>query len=77
MERTSWTDERLDELAARSESQFELLRGDMRDLRAEIRELRTDMHLEITSVRRDMFHGVIALFGSQVAVFAVLLAQAL
>jgi hypothetical protein len=47
----------------------------MREMRAEIGQLRSDVHSEITSVRRDMFHGAIAIFGSQVAIFAVLLAQ--
>lgn len=91
MERSTWSDERLDDLAARGESQFELLRAELRDarnemhgmraefrdFRAELRQLRSDMHSELVTVRRDMFHGAIAIFGSQVAIFAVLLAQSL
>jgi DNA anti-recombination protein RmuC len=121
MERGAWTDERLDDLAARGESQFELLVSEMRTARTELRELRADMHTELgqlrkdmhtelgqlradmhtelghlrknmhtelgqlradmhtdlTGVRRDMLHGVIALFGAQVAIFAVLLGQSL
>ena len=59
------------------DSQFELLGAEMREMRAELGQVRSDMHSEITGVRRDMFHGGIAIFGSQVAIFAVLLAQTL
>jgi len=95
MERSTWTDERLDDMVARADSQFELLRGEIGelrgDLRREIGELREEMRGsigelreemrgsigELHAVRRDMFHGAIALFGSQVAILAVLLAQSL
>jgi len=64
MDRSVWTDERLDDLAARGESQFELLRSETRDLReemrefrAEMRDMRAEMHADSTRIRRDMFHG--------------------
>lgn len=81
MERATWTDERLDDLVARIDSQFELLRADMAEfrteMRTEMRELRSDLTVEIRASRRDMFHGFIALFGSQAAIFAVLMAERL
>ena len=71
-------------MVARNDSQFELLRTDMAEMRnemragfAQIRSEMTDMRAEIRDVRRDMFHGAIALFGSQTALFAVLLAHTL
>jgi hypothetical protein len=70
MERTSWTDERLDDLVARVDNQIELFRGEMAEFRTEIRS-------ELRESRRDMFLGFIAVFGSQVAIFAVLLADQL
>ncbi len=75
-------------MVARTDSQFELLRSEMRegfaDLRTEMRggfaEVREEMRAlgsRIDDTRRDMFHGVIAIFGSMVAVFAVLVAHTL
>jgi hypothetical protein len=79
-----WTDERLDDMVAGNNAHFDRLwaemgamRAEMRELRTEMRELRTDMHAGFEAVRRDMFHGAIALFGSQAALFAVLVVQAL
>ena len=71
MDRSVWTDERLDDLAGRGESQFELLRSETRELRAEMREfrgemrdMRAEMHADSTRIRRDMFHWAIALFAA-------------
>ena len=77
MERSAWTDERLDDMVARTDSSFDMLRAEMADMRTEMREGFRDLASRIDDVRRDMFHGVIAIFGSIIAVFAVLLAQSL
>jgi hypothetical protein len=106
VERSAWTDERLDDLAARGDSQFELLRTEMRDAREEfraemremreefraemrefrvemrefrtdMREMRAEMHAGFTSVRRDMFHGAVALFGTLAAMVAAMFVHAL
>ena len=84
MERSAWTDERLDDMVARTDGNFDLLRTDIADLRDEMRGMRGEMRdgfrelsARVDDTRRDMFHGVIAIFGSLVAVFAVLLAQSL
>ena len=77
VDRSVWTDERIDDLAQRGESQFELLREEMRDMRAEMREMRAEMHAGFTSVRRDMFHGAVALFGTLAAMIVAMFAHAL
>ena len=88
MERSTWTDERLDDMVARTDSQFELLRTEMAEMRSEMRsefaetrreltQTRSEMHGEFSDVRREMFHGVIALFSAQVVLLAAILAQSL
>ena len=68
-------------MVAASNTQFDRLWTEMREMRAEMREmevrLQTEIHAGFQSIRRDMFHGAIALFGSQAALFAVLVVQAL
>lgn len=64
-------------MAAANNAQSERLWAEMRDMRAEMREMRAEMHAGFEAARRDMLHGAIALFGSQAALFAVLVAQAL
>ena len=46
-------------------------------MRAEMREMRADMHAGFTSVRRDMFHGAVALFGTLAAMIVAMFAHAL
>jgi hypothetical protein len=81
VDRSVWTDERLNDLAARGESQFELLRTELRDAREEsrqeMRDMRAEMHAGFTSVRRDMFHGAVALFGTLAAMIVAMFAHAL
>lgn len=71
-------------MAARTNSSFDLLRTEIAEMRGEMRagfvELREEMRTlgrRIDDTRRDMLHGVIAMFGSIMAVFAVLLGQTL
>lgn len=49
------------------------LRADMKAMRTELRADVTEMH----AMRRDMFHGAIALFGAQLATLAAILAVVL
>ena len=53
------------------------MRAEMRDMRAEMRDMRAEMHAGFQAIRRDMFHGAIALFGSQAALFGVLIVRGL
>jgi hypothetical protein len=59
MERTAWTDERLDDLSRRMDAGFERVDRDVRDLRAEMRA-------EFADVRMEMRNG----FGEVRAEFA-------
>ena len=65
MERGTWTDERLDDLARRMDDGFARVAADIRELRAELRSgidtvrveiggLRTDLGGEISSVRDEL-----------------------
>lgn len=77
MERTVWTDERLNDLVDRIDSQFDLFRAEMVEFRTEMRQFRAEVGEELRETRRSMFHGFIAVFGSQGAILAVLLAERL
>jgi hypothetical protein len=41
MERTMWTDERLDDLSQRMDAGFDRVDSDIRELRGDVKELRT------------------------------------
>ena len=53
MERSAWTDDRLDDMAARNDRQFELLRGDMAEMRTEMREGFAQLRTEMADMRSD------------------------
>jgi hypothetical protein len=44
MQRQTWTDERLDDLSRRMDHGFDRVDRDLRDIRGEIRELRSLIH---------------------------------
>jgi len=80
VERSAWTDERLDDMLARNESQFDRILIEMaalrEEVRTEMRAMRSEIGAELRAVRRDMFYGFVAMFTAMIAVFGVLLAQA-
>ena len=51
MERTTWTDERLDDLSRRMDTGFERVDRDIRDLRSEMRAGFVDVRSEINGLR--------------------------
>jgi hypothetical protein len=55
MERTTWTDERLDDFSRRMDAGFATVHADLRDLRSEVRadmaELRTELRGELSAFR--------------------------
>jgi hypothetical protein len=51
MERSAWTDERLDDFAASVTGELRLLRTEMRE---EFRAMRTEMHEEFRAMRAEM-----------------------
>jgi hypothetical protein len=54
MERTAWTQERLDDLATTMNSRFDRVDGDIRELRGEVHALRGELHTEIGTLRSDL-----------------------
>jgi len=52
-----WTDERMDDLAARMDAGFARVDGDIRELRGEIRDLRGEVHRMGDGLRGEM-HGI-------------------
>jgi hypothetical protein len=77
MERSVWTDERVDDMVARNETRFELLHAEMRETRAEMREGFREMREELSKVNRNMLHLTIGMIGAFAALFAALVAQSL
>jgi hypothetical protein len=87
MERTAWSDERINDA-------FELLRRDIGELRADIRGLRTDMgadvgglradmgeefrsvRSELASLNRQMFLGAVGIIAALLGVLATIVATA-
>jgi hypothetical protein len=51
MERTAWTDQRLDDLSGRIDQGFTRVDADLRELRTEIGTLRTELGGEIAAFR--------------------------
>jgi hypothetical protein len=67
MERSAWTDERLDDLAASMDRNFALVRADIGDVRTEIRELRSDLSAWQRQIAQIGWGLAIALIGAIVA----------
>jgi len=53
VERSTWTDERLDDKMQAIDRTFELMRDELRGMRTEMRELRQDLTSEMTGLRSD------------------------
>ena len=62
MERATWTDERLDDLAEAMRTGFARVDQDIRDLRGEMHtgltDLRAEMHTGLTDLRTEMHTGL-------------------
>jgi hypothetical protein len=52
-------------------------RAEMREFRAEMQTMRAEMQAGFTSIRRDMFHGAVALFGTLAAMIAAMVVHTL
>lgn len=84
MERTVWSDERIDDRFAhfdRNMDQFREemrdFRAEMRDFRSEMRDMRTEMHAGFVSLRRDMLLAFLTMTTMLVATMATILAKTL
>ena len=79
MERTGWTDERLDDLAESTRSGFARLDQDVRDVRVELGSLRNELKGEIQDLRQTMVRVGAGLIGSMIfgflSVFAAILVR--
>ncbi|HEX8075566.1 MAG TPA: hypothetical protein VF545_11360 [Thermoleophilaceae bacterium] len=79
MERTEWTDARLDDLVEHRidqrfeqvDKRFDRLEARMDALHAEMRDMRADMAI----LRRDMFNGLVAMVVAFAGLFGVLFAH--
>jgi septal ring factor EnvC (AmiA/AmiB activator) len=67
MERSAWTDERLDDLAASLNRHVGLLHGEIADVRTEIRELRADLSAWQRQIAQIGWALAVALIGAIVA----------
>jgi len=50
MAREAWTDERLDDLAARVDKGFDEVKGEIREVKGEVGELRKEMNSRFNSI---------------------------
>jgi hypothetical protein len=60
MERTAWTDERLDD-------SFALLRAEAVELRREMHHLRTEMHARFAQMKLFMLGGLVTILAAVIA----------
>jgi hypothetical protein len=75
VERTAWTDERLDDLARRMDAGFERVDADIRELRAEVRGMRTELGGEIDALRVTMIRVGGGMMAGLVGVIAAVLVR--
>lgn len=54
MERTAWTDQRLDDLAQRIDAGFARVDGDIRELRGEMRAMRGELGADMRDMRGEI-----------------------
>ena len=66
MEREKWTDERLDDLAGRVDRGFAEVKGEVRDLRAEMNERFNSVDLRFDAMQRTMILGFASIVASVV-----------
>ncbi len=74
MERTAWTDERLDDLARRMDAGFERVDVDIRELRAEVRSQGAGLRSEVDALRVTMIRVGGGIKAGLVGVIAAVLA---
>jgi hypothetical protein len=74
MERAAWTEERLDDLAARMDAGFGRVDADIRELRGEFRELRGELHEELRAMRTTLLQVGGGLIGAMLVGFLAVIA---
>ena len=77
MERTVWSDERLDDSFAELRQDVRDLRAEMREelraMRAESRAMRAEMYGELRGLRRELFQLKLLILGSNVTILATVI----
>jgi hypothetical protein len=78
MERTAWTDERLDDAFAQLRDEMREMRAEMRGLRSEtaegFRDLRHEMHAEFRDVRADAAQMKLFMLGGLITILTAFIA---
>ena len=78
MERTSWTDERLDDAMTRIDARFDRLEAEVADLRREMQsgfgDIRREMHDGFAQIHRSMYNGTLVLGAGYLGLAAAVLA---
>jgi hypothetical protein len=77
MERTAWTDERLDDLARRMAAGFERVDADIRELRLEVRGMGAELRGEIGALRVTVFRLGVVLIAAMMSGFFGMIAALL
>jgi hypothetical protein len=67
MERTAWTDERLDDLAKRMDAGFGRLDQDIRELRTELRSEIRELRITLIRVGGAMMAGLVGVIAAVLA----------
>lgn len=70
--RESWTDARLDDFRTDVDRRFDKVEGEIRDLRGDVKELRSEMKSGFEAIHKTMINGALILSGSYIAGFAAL-----
>ena len=75
MERSVWTDERLDDMVAMNERRFEEFENRMDRLERRMDEGFREIRSEIAAMNARMLHAAIVMFASQLSLFLTLLVR--
>jgi hypothetical protein len=75
MERAAWTDDRLDDLAHRMDRGFDRVDSDLRELRAEMRQMGVGLRAEVDALRVSMLRVGGGMMVGLIGVIAAVLAS--
>ena len=74
VERAAWSNERLDDLAARMDGGFARMDADIRELRGEFHQLRDELHQELRAMRTTLVQVGGGLIGAMLVGFLAVIA---
>jgi hypothetical protein len=75
MERTAWTDERLEDFAHHVDARFDRVEGELRDLRQDVRTEIGSVRAEIGGLRSVLMTATVGIMAGLLGVIATLIAQ--